>query len=200
LTHRTVREFRELARHHRIAGLAFVVAALALPALAGPAALDWLRYDRARIAGGELWRLLSGHLVHYDARHLLMNLAGLGLLWWLFIADLPARSWWLIVALSACAVSAGLYLFDPAVGWYVGLSGVLHGIWAAAGVAAWRRWRLESGVTLALLAGKLVLERGIGPISAGVDPGLTVIVAAHLYGALGGLAGALGLVLARRSL
>lgn len=200
MTHRIVPEFLELARRHRLAGLALLVAGLAVPLLVGEAATAGLRYDRALIAEGQWWRLVSAHLVHYDARHWLMNLAGLALLWWLFVADLPVRAWWLVAGVAALAVSGGLYLFAPGVGWYVGLSGVLHGVWAAAGVAAWRRWRLESGVTLALLAGKLLLERSHGPVSAGLDPGLTVITVAHLYGALGGLAAALGLGFARRSL
>lgn len=200
MTHRLPAEFRGQIAAHRLVGLAILIGVLLLPATLGAVAIERLRYDRAALAAGELWRGLSAHLVHYDLRHLGMNVAGLALLWWLFVADLPARAWVAVASVSAVAVSGGLYVLDPAVSWYLGLSGVLHGVWAAAAVAAWRRWRLESGVTLALLACKLLLERWQGPLSSGVDPGFAVIVVAHLYGAVGGLVAALALRLARRPL
>jgi rhomboid family GlyGly-CTERM serine protease len=200
LTGAGIAKFRSVARSHRLAALAAVGALLALPALGGPAAVAALRYERAAIAAGQWWRLLSCHLVHFDARHLALNLAGLGLLWWLFVADARPRDWLLVVLAAALAVGGGLYLLAPAVGWYLGLSGVLHGVWAAAALFAWRRWPLEALVTGALLAGKLVAERTLGPLAGAVDAALPVIVAAHLYGALGGLAAAAALRVPRASL
>lgn len=35
-----------------------------------PGAADWLVLDRGAIASGELWRLLTGHLVHWTTGHL----------------------------------------------------------------------------------------------------------------------------------
>src|SRR6185295_4943120 len=59
----------------------FLVLALAcvLAAAAGPPGFGALCYVRTAVLGGELWRLLSTHLVHAGAAHLLWNLAGLAL-------------------------------------------------------------------------------------------------------------------------
>ena len=76
---------------------------------------------------------------------------------------------------------------SPAVGWYVGLSGVLHAVWAAAAVAMWRSSRVEALSSLALLAAKLAWECLVGPLSAAPGEGLPVVTAAHRYGALAGV-------------
>lgn len=173
------------------AGLAAVVLLLLVP-LAIPGAVERLRYERDAVAGGELWRLATAHLVHHDVTHLALNVAGLAVLWWLFVRDARPTHWAAAVVVSASTVAAGLWFLLPKLQWYLGASGVLHGLWAAAGVAARRRWRLEGDVTLALLAAKLAWEQWHGPLSQGVEQ-LPVIVDAHLHGALGGLAVALAL-------
>ena len=175
-----------------LAGLLLALAAL------GPDVTQALRYERAALARGEWWRALAAHLVHFDLRHLFLNLAGLALLWWLYASDARPRDWLIVLLVSALTVSAGLWFLDPGVAWYLGASGMLHGSWAAAALAAWPRWRLESQLTLALLAGKLVLERWQGPLSGALDATLPVVTAAHLYGALGGLGAACALRLWRR--
>lgn len=184
----------------RAAMLAAGLVPLVALSLAGDAATHALRYDRSALAAGEWWRLLGAHLVHHDYAHLAMNVAGLVLLWWLFVRDARWRDWALVGLVSASTIDAGLWFLQPQLGWYVGLSGVLHGWWAAAGLAARARWPLEGWVTLALLAAKLVLEQVQGPLSSGLGASLPVVVGAHLYGALGGLAAALALRLGRTRL
>jgi rhomboid family GlyGly-CTERM serine protease len=184
------------ARHGPAAGiLAGLLLALAA---VGPRAAQGLRYERAGVAAGEWWRILGAHLVHFDLRHLFLNLAGLALLWWLFAPDARARDWLVVLLVSALTVSAGLWFLDPGVAWYLGASGMLHGAWAAAALAAWPRWRLEAWLALALLAAKLAFERWHGPLSGGLDTALPVVTVAHLYGALGGLGAAGALRLWRR--
>ena len=186
-----------LRARHGLAAAALTGLMLAL-AVAGPRAIEALRYERGAIAAGEWWRLLGAHFVHFDLRHLLLNLCGLALLWWLFAADARARDWLVVLLVSALTVSAGLWFLDPGVAWYLGASGMLHGAWAGAALAAWPRWRLESQLALVLLAAKLAFERWQGPLSGGLDAALPVVTAAHLYGALGGLAAAAALRLWRR--
>jgi rhomboid family GlyGly-CTERM serine protease len=85
-------------------------------------------------------------------------------------------------------IDAGLWFFHPELQWYVGLSGLLHGILAAGLIATWRPPRAEMIALAALLIAKLVWEQTVGPMpgSEGSSGG-TVIVDAHLYGTVGGV-------------
>lgn len=143
---------------------------------------ELLRYDRGAIAAGGWWRLLTAHIVHLDAHHLILNELGLVLMWSLFAADYDAVEWCVIVLAGALAICSGLWWLSPSVAWYVGISGVLHTVMAAGAAkhffeGAWDRWLL-----MVLLAAKLAYEQ-----FGGHEPAL-VVVDAHLYGAICGLA------------
>jgi rhomboid family GlyGly-CTERM serine protease len=141
-----------------------------------------LRYDRSAIAAGGWWRLLTAHIVHLDAHHLILNELGLVLMWSLFAQDYDAVEWCAIVLAGALAISSGLWWLSPRVSWYVGASGVLHAVMAA-GIAkhlaerAWDRWILLIGLSL-----KLAWEQ------FGGNPAPLIVVDAHLYGAACGFA------------
>ena len=172
--------------------------ALALLGLLGLAAggETWrfaLQYQRGAIAAGEWWRLVTAHLVHLGARHVLLDGLGLVLLWALYARALSARTWGCVLAGSLLAIDAGLWWLSPGVQWYVGLSGMLHGAWAAGAIGAWREGRSLAAASLGLLGAKLIAEQLHHGGVAG--SGLPVVVDAHLYGAVGGLlvAAALGL-------
>lgn len=139
-----------------------------------------LRYDRAAIAAGEWWRLLTAHAVHLDLHHLVLNEFGMILVWSLFARDYDAVEWCIIVLSGALAISSGLWWLSPKVLWYVGASGVLHTAMAAGTLRhlaerAWDRWILLAGLCL-----KLALER-----RAAVP---LIVADAHLYGAACGFA------------
>jgi len=168
---------------------AALCALILLLAVGGDGVRALLRYDRAGLAAGQWWRLLSAHFVHLGFEHALLNLTGLGLLWALFAQEFSVRQWLLIVACAMAAIDAGLWYLTSTVEWYVGSSGVLHGV-LAAGIVARVRARQPEGVLLAVaLAGKLAWEQfhGALPLTAGG----TVITQAHLYGTAGGLVAAL---------
>lgn len=143
-----------------------------------------LQYDRLALARGEWWRLVTGHLVHLSAGHLAMNIAGFAALALLY-RSLAARRCWLVLALAvSLSISAQLYWFSPTVQWYVGLSGVLHGLWAAAAVWLWPLSRAESLGAGLLLFAKLAVELRFGPLSGGED--FRVVTEAHRAGAAAG--------------
>ncbi len=135
-----------------------------------------LRYDRAALAGGGWWRLLSAHVVHLDLHHLVLNELGLVLMWSLF-------DWLIIVLSGALAITCGLWWLSPGVSWYVGASGVLHTVMAA-GTAqhlitrVWDRW-----ILLGCLSVKLALEQ-YEQATGHASP--LIVVDAHLYGAIAG--------------
>lgn len=163
---------------------------LALPAVLTQWA-GWagaLRYERAAVQSGELWRLLSAHLVHLGWMHLALNLAGLALLWTLLGRVLGAGAGALAALVGGAVIGVGLWLCWPGIGWYLGLSGVLHGLWSAGALRALPREPWLGGLLAAALAGKLILEQaGLAPQAAGAWIGGAVIVQAHLLGALGGV-------------
>ena len=153
----------------------------------GPWLADLLRYERAAVARGQWWRLVTANLLHYDLRHLLMNSAAFMVMWALFVRSASLRQWSVVALASACAVTGGLYAFMPEVSWYLGLSGMLHGLWMAGALLLWRREGARGLVCLGLLLGKLGLEQFHGPLTSALTPGMPVVPAAHLFGAAAGL-------------
>jgi rhomboid family GlyGly-CTERM serine protease len=172
-------------------GVLALAALCALLAFAGEAGRQFARYERTGIEAGEYWRLLLGHTVHLGFGHLWPNVLALLILGVLFGDVLRQRDWAVVGLASATAIDVGLYLLDPGVEWYVGLSGVLHGFMAAGALALMLRGE-TLGALLALgLCGKLVYEHAFGPLPfTARSTGGPVIVAAHLYGAAGGFVAA----------
>lgn len=178
---------------------AALVLALVVFHLAGAGAIDSLRYDRDAVLAGEAWRLVTGHLVHADAIHLGWNLLGVVIVGFLFADDYSLREWLSILLVSTVVTNLGFLLLEPQLEWYVGFSGVLHGLMAA-GLVAWLRTSRDpvTWLVTALFAGKLAWEHYAGalPFTAG-SLSVSVVHEAHTYGAVGGVLAALWL--ARRS-
>jgi rhomboid family GlyGly-CTERM serine protease len=168
--------------------LAGVVALILALTATGQVGQQALRYERAGLVAHQWWRLLSAHLVHLGWWHALLNVAALALLWLLFARAFSPRRWLWILLLSVAMIDAGLWFLRPAVQWYLGASGVLHGVLAAGACAMYRRGEETGAVLLLLLVVKLLYEQqGGGSLFL---HGLPLVADAHLFGALGGLIGA----------
>lgn len=158
-----------------------------LLALAADSTTELLRYQAADVKAGEIWRLLSANLVHLGWGHTLMNLLGLGLIWGLFWNCFSQRQWLIITLVSGLSVSLGLLVLNPNLVWYVGLSGVLHGLFVAGALGAIRRGDRRETILLAAIVGKLLWEQSFGALPGSADmAGGPVVVDSHLYGAIGG--------------
>lgn len=166
----------------------FVIALVCLLAATwGDAARDMLQYDRLAIGGGQIWRLLTGHFVHLGYRHLALNLVGLGIVWLLVGRSNTARRWLLAVLLTIAMIDAGFWYLDAELRWYVGLSGLLHGMLVAGALQGIRSVPAESIAICAAVAAKVAWEQFAGPLPGSeAAAGGAVIVEAHLYGAVGG--------------
>ena len=169
--------------------------------LLGARAWETLPYDRAAIlAGGEYARLVTAHFFHYDLAHLAWNLVGLALVAALFAREFDLRGWIVILVAATVAVDLGFLVFEPQLAWYVGFSGVLHGLMAA-GLCAWL-WRTPDAIT-GLVAGLFALKLGwehmMGPLPFTASTlAVPVIHEAHTYGAIGGAVAALWILRRQR--
>ncbi|HET6655419.1 MAG TPA: rhombosortase [Gammaproteobacteria bacterium] len=177
-----------------------VVAVCVIIALGGDGWYQLLEYQRAAILNGEWWRIVTGNFVHLGLDHLLMDLSGLVLLWILCAPVLAGWRWLLTTAVGMLAVGFGLLLFTPSIAWYVGISGVLHTYWAAGALLLVTRQYREGWLLLAALAVKLVWEQTVGPMPfSEATAGGPVVVAAHLWGSVGGILTGLALLPFTRS-
>jgi rhomboid family GlyGly-CTERM serine protease len=176
-------------RYRGLLPVAVVIVTALLLSLAGDMAQVALQFDRSLIQHGQLWRLLTGHIVHGNLHHAVLNVLGTALMAALFSRTYQFISWLVIVFASAIAIDVGLWIWMPRLEWYVGLSGVLHGV-LAAGAVAW--WKTEDRMLAMLLTlkmiGKLTWEQTQGALPLSGE--LPVVVNAHLYGTIGGLIGA----------
>ena len=166
--------------------LLLACAVVLLPTLFGPSLTAMLRYERAAIGTGQAWRLLTGHFVHLDLQHALLNVIGLCLLWTLFAGFFTFGEAVFILLLSVASIDTGFWLLDPSLQWYVGASGLLHGVMAAGTLQLLRLRDRLAWPTLALFLAKLTWEQLQGPLP--LESNGPVVVNAHLYGAAGGLA------------
>jgi rhomboid family GlyGly-CTERM serine protease len=179
--------------------LTFLLVALSASLAFLPTPVDALRFERERILAGEVWRVLSGHLVHVSRQHALVDLAVLAVagVWW----ELRSRAaLGAILLASALAASFALLAFTS-FEHYTGSSALGSGLVVAAAVelARVRRGavRALSVLALGLFAAKCALEAAGagGALFVALPAGTAVAAAAH---AAGGAAGAL-VVLVRRA-
>ncbi|KAF1020933.1 MAG: hypothetical protein GAK30_02212 [Paracidovorax wautersii] len=154
---------------------------MALLAAAGDAPRLALRYDRAALADGQWWRLLTAHAVHLGWAHALLNMAGVGLCAVLAPALFRTRSLAVLLLLLALGVSGLLWLGSPQVSNYAGFSGVLYGLFVA-GLWPQRRDPLAL-LALAVVAGWMLWQWLGRPLAAEEQMiGGHIVSAAHVYG------------------
>ena len=157
---------------------------------AGPAPEFWV-YARQGLADGQLWRMLSGHLVHSDPAHLGWDLGALLLLGWAFEPLLRQR-FWPLLGVAALAIDAGLWFGLPGLAGYCGLSGLLNALLAA---GLWRLWRQHGPHPLVAVIALLSLLKPLWELGAGralfTDTLWPSLPEAHLLGLAAGLGYAL---------
>jgi rhomboid family GlyGly-CTERM serine protease len=164
--------------------LAVMALILAL-GLGGEAARVALRLDRAAVAAGEWWRLLTCNFVHLGWWHLFLNEMGLFVLVLLCPEALAWQVWARRIVLVGLGMGLCLYFFVPGTATYVGMSGTIHGLFVLGLVPQIRQKDLIAAGCLAFLLGKVAWEMAVGvPVSDEAAIGGRVLVESHLYGAL----------------
>lgn len=150
-----------------------------------------LEYHRAEPE--QVWRALTGHLLHSNHWHLVMNLGALLLMLMLHQLYYSLSSFALLLFSGCVGISVLLYQFSPDIQIYVGLSGWLH-CFITVGALLDIKHKIQSGwlILLGVIA-KVAYEQWQGPdaeLAALIDA--NVAIDAHLYGVICGLL--LGLV------
>jgi rhomboid family GlyGly-CTERM serine protease len=174
------------------AGLSILFTALAPERLLG---------DAGAIARGQLWRLLTGPLVHASASHLAWDVTILLVLGLAYEPRLR-RAMALTLVFGLAVPTAAVFLADPSLRVYYGTSGATHALMAAA--LAFELGRGNRSAFVLALAVAFVAKLAWGVFGTGplVGPALAANVretpAAHLAGALVGVSS--WLVTTRRAL
>lgn len=154
-------------------------------------AFDWVdswRFKRELVMQGQVWLLFSGHIVHLNWSHWLLNMAGLAIVAFFFSAHASVRQWLAVILLAMTVISAGLWWWMLDVTSYVGLSGVLHGLFLYGALREIRFYPLSGYVLMVVLLAKLSWEFFYGALPGSEEmAGGRVLTEAHLLGALGGI-------------
>ncbi|MCP5276773.1 MAG: rhombosortase [Thiobacillus sp.] len=162
-----------------------VLTAVGLSLAFGPAP-PALVFDRAAIAQGEWWRLVTGHLLHSDGEHALWDITALALIGW--VMERHGR-WPMILAAAAgmAAVDAGLWWWLPGLERYCGLSGMLNTLFIIALANLWEEHRHPVIPLVVLgLAAKLAIEITVRQ-SLFVHTPWSSVPEAHVAGCIGAI-------------
>jgi len=155
-----------------------------------PGAAEYFIYDRPAILSGEVWRLVTGHWIHYSYSHLAYNLTALAIIG-AIIELQESQHFFLVCIVSALLIGIVLLTFRPDLHYYAGASGVVTAsvvYCALNGLSASGSWRAVCLMVLVLLVGKITLELvRPGPSLVGVTGNFVVVPLSHAVGALSGL-------------
>lgn len=156
--------------------------------LLGESLTQNLVYHRQSITEGEIWRLITGHILHTNGYHLSLNVVALMMLWVLHSRFYNTHIYTILFLFCSIFTSVGIYYFDPNLLQYVGLSGVLHGIFVFGAIMDINAkdktgYLLFIGVWLKI--GNEQFYGASSNVSKLIEA--NIAVNAHLWGALGGL-------------
>lgn len=133
------------------------------------------------------FQFLTGHLLHTNNWHLLLNLLGMLLLWALHGEYYEYRRFAIIWIVLSIMTGAAIHFTDPNT-IYVGLSGVLHGLFVWGAVLDCKQGDKTGFVLLIGIAIKIVYEQfggDLGDMESLIDA--PVAINSHLFGAMSGL-------------
>jgi rhomboid family GlyGly-CTERM serine protease len=147
-----------------------------------------LAFHRDQAAHGKWWQWISAHFMHNNFIHYLVNMIGLVLLCLLHSEYASVKSFSINFIVMSLGISLCIYVFSPSLISYVGMSGVLHGLFAW-GVVIDIHLKRKTGYLLFVgLVIKLVDEQFFASsnfMAALIE--VRIAIDAHLYGAMIGL-------------
>ncbi|WP_083690156.1 rhombosortase [Colwellia sp. UCD-KL20] len=155
--------------------------------------VDSLAFQRDLFIEGEFWRGLTGHFLHTNFNHFILNIIAVILLWALHGQFYNLVNYTLIFLVCAITTTFGVYIYSPEIMQYVGLSGVLHGLFIWGAIKDIQNKDKTGFVLLVAVIGKVIHEQIKGASKEVADLiSATVAIDAHLWGMIGG--GVIGLL------
>lgn len=171
-----------------VAGLVCGAAFVGLQVLAS-AWLESFAYLRSALEDGQLWRLITGHYVHFTVYHAVMNAAGLILVCLILLNRQSLLFFCGINIALPAMISIGLWFFYDNIEHYRGYSAVIYGLVAAGLILEWRNHKGMYSLALLLLGAKIMYEQlpsyDVNYLVAEI--GVPVAIEAHLLGFCGGM-------------
>ncbi len=151
--------------------------------------IDMIIYRRDLIEGGQWWRIITGHWVHLNWQHMLLNTGGLLLVLWV-CPKWFGRWQGIVFFIVLCLVDGlGLLIFNQDLWQYTGVSGVLYGLMVVAFFyspfySLWIRG-LATGIVIVKVLWEQTPWYSDDSISGFINA--SVAYDAHLFGMIGGL-------------
>lgn len=164
------------------------VGAAALVIQFAPGWRETLIYHRAGVAGGEWWRIWTGHLVHFGWPHFIADVGLLMILGWTLGKQFRTASW-LALTVQPLFITAIIYWMDPLMTRYAGLSAVNLGLLLLLAIRGWQgNWRdWFWPAIIVIYVAELIQEIVRGGQGGGFiqfdDPTVKVATSAHLAAA-----------------
>lgn len=161
--------------------------------------VDVLEFDRQQILSGEIWRLWTGHLVHTNSTHFLVNVVAAIIIYFGFFAGVKLFELLWCSIVFAALISVALLVFYPSLAWYNGLSGLLHALVSYFLIRLALNENKLFWLGLAIVWVKVLVETLRAYVGyEGLIGDMTVITEAHLVGVFFGTAiGIIRMVLLR---
>jgi rhomboid family GlyGly-CTERM serine protease len=148
---------------------------------------QFLEYDRQAIHSAQFWRFISAHIAHTNGYHLGLNLAGLALIWALHGEKYYSINFFCLFCFTSLIISTGITFFSPELQRYVGLSGLLHGLFIFGACDDVKQGYKTGYLMIAGTLIKIMQEQIKGPsVELGEKINAVVAIDAHLYGVIAG--------------
>lgn len=149
--------------------------------------LGVLEFDRQQVLTGEIWRIWTGHFVHTNNSHFALNIVAAIIIYFTFFTRIKLSELLLYGFVFSALISVTLLYIYPSLGWYNGLSGLLHALVAYFSVRLARDEDKMFWAGLVIVWVKVLVEaiRAHSGYESLVGD-MTVITEAHLIGAFFG--------------
>jgi rhomboid family GlyGly-CTERM serine protease len=180
---------KEIFDPKRIPWIFLMVTLAATVVQLSPESQSHLIYDRAAVAKGEIWRIWTGHLVHFGWPHFIVDAGLFLILGRLLERDYPLASYASLLGMPL-AIAIAMYWGDRSMIRYGGLSAINFGLLVFLALQGWQRNWIDWfwPVVFSIYVLEIVLEahssRGTGGgMIRFSDSSIRVATMAHVGGA-----------------